>query len=73
VEALEAALADDRIDVRRSDLEPPSAVGVAGQDGVAVGALAMDRNDPQACWCWLVADNLRLVAENALAVGSEFL
>jgi aspartate-semialdehyde dehydrogenase len=73
VEALEAALADERIDVRRSDLEPPSAVAVAGQDGVAVGALAMDRNDPQACWCWLVADNLRLVAENALAVGSEFL
>jgi len=37
-----------------------------------VGAVAMDRNDPQACWCWLVADNLRLVAENAVAVGSEF-
>jgi len=73
VEAVESALTDDRIDVRRSDLEPPTAVGTAGQDGVAVGALAMDRNDPQACWCWLVADNLRLVAENAVAVGSEFL
>jgi hypothetical protein len=48
-------------------------VGVAGQDGVAVGAVAMDRNDPQACWCWLVADNLRLAAENAVAVGRQFL
>jgi len=71
VEALESALTHDRIDVRRSDLEPPTAVGAAGQDGVAVGALGMDRNDPQACWCWLVADNLRLVAENAVAVGRE--
>jgi aspartate-semialdehyde dehydrogenase len=49
VEAVELALADNRIDVRRSDLEPPTAVGAAGQDGVAVGAIAMDRNDPQAC------------------------
>jgi len=73
VEALESELADDRIDVRRSDLEPPTAVGIAGQDGVAVGAIAMDRNDPQACWCWLAADNLRLAAENAVAVGSQFL
>jgi len=73
VDAVESALTDDRIDVRRSDLEPPTAVGVAGQDGVAVGAVAMDRNDPQACWCWLAADNLRLAAENAVAVGSQFL
>jgi aspartate-semialdehyde dehydrogenase len=73
VEALESSLADDRIDVRRSELEPPTAVGFAGQNGVAVGALAMDRNHPRACWGWLVADNLRLVAENALAVGREFL
>jgi len=73
VEAVESALTDDRIDVRRSELEPPSAVGTAGQDGVTVGAIAMDRNDPQACWCWLVADNLRLAAENAVAVGNQFL
>jgi aspartate-semialdehyde dehydrogenase len=72
-EAVESALADERIDVRRSDLEPPTAVGMAGQDGIAVGAVAMDRNDPQACWFWLVADNLRLAAENAVAVGSQFL
>jgi aspartate-semialdehyde dehydrogenase len=73
VEAVESALTSNHIEVRRSDLEPPSAVGVAGQDGVAVGAVAMDRNDPQACWCWLAADNLRLAAENAVAVGSQFL
>jgi aspartate-semialdehyde dehydrogenase len=70
-DAVEAALAGEGIEVRRSDLEPPTAVGNAGQNGVAAGAIAMDRNNPQACWCWLVADNLRLAAENAVAVGSQ--
>ena len=73
VEAVESTLENEHIDVRKSDLEPPTSVGIAGQSGVAVGAVAMDRNAPQACWFWLVADNLRLAAENALAVGSQFL
>jgi aspartate-semialdehyde dehydrogenase len=73
VEALEASLSDGRIDVRGSDFEPPSSAGIAGQSGVTVGAVALDRNAPQACWFWVVADNLRLAAENAIAVGSQFL
>jgi aspartate-semialdehyde dehydrogenase len=73
VAAVESALAGDRIDVRHSDLEPPTSVGMAGQGGIAVGAVTMDRNAGQACWCWLAADNLRLAAENAVAVGSQFL
>ncbi|HLY19188.1 MAG TPA: Asd/ArgC dimerization domain-containing protein [Bryobacteraceae bacterium] len=72
VEAVESALEGEHIDVRKSDLDPPTSVGTAGQDGVAIGALVMDRNAPQACWCWLVADNLRLSAENAVAVGRQF-
>jgi aspartate-semialdehyde dehydrogenase len=72
-EAIESVLEDAHIDVRKSDLEPPTSVGIAGQSGIALGAVAMDRNAPQACWCWLVADNLRLAAENAVAVGSQFL
>ncbi len=51
--------------------EPPSNVGVAGQGGISVGAIAVDRNQPRACWFWLVADNLRLAAENAVAVAQE--
>ncbi len=73
VDAVESELTDERIDVRRADLEPPTAVGMAGHDGIAIGAVTMDRNDPQACWCWLVADNLRLAAGNAVAVGSQYL
>lgn len=72
-EAAETALVSGHIDVRGSDLEPPAAAGIAGQSGIAVGAVSMDRNAPQACWFWLVADNLRLAAENAVAVGKQLL
>jgi len=48
-------------------------VSHAGQSGIAVGAIAEDRNNPDACWFWVVADNLRLAAENAVAVAREFL
>jgi aspartate-semialdehyde dehydrogenase len=36
-----------------------------------VGAIALDRNNPEACWFWLVADNLRLTAENAVALARQ--
>lgn len=72
-DAVETVLTAEHMDMRRSDLEPPTPAGMAGQSGLAVGAVAMDRNAPQACWCWLVADNLRLAAENAVAVGGQFL
>jgi aspartate-semialdehyde dehydrogenase len=71
LEAIESGLASDWIDVRGAESEPPSNVGQAGEGGVAVGAIAEDRNDPNACWFWVVADNLRLLAENAVAVARE--
>ncbi len=67
------ALASPRVDVRDGDLEPPTNVGIAGQGGIAVGSIAIDRNSPAACWFWIVADNFRLVAENALDVLRSFL
>ena len=66
-----SGLAKAGIDVRPDD--PPSNVGIAGQSGLSVGAIAADRNNPRACWLWLVSDNLRLAAENALAVAKEIL
>jgi aspartate-semialdehyde dehydrogenase len=71
VEALESSLAFAAIDVRGAELEPPTNVGQAGQSGISVGAITPDRNDPEACWFWLVADNLRLSAENAVAVARQ--
>lgn len=73
VEALESSLAADSIEVRGADTEPPTNVGQAGQGGIAVGAIALDRNEPEACWFWLVTDNLRLLAENAVAVARQLL
>jgi aspartate-semialdehyde dehydrogenase len=69
--AIAHALEHAGVDVRRDD--PPSNVGAAGHNGVSVGAIAPDPNQPRACWLWMVADNLRLAAENALAAAKESL
>ena len=73
VEALESTLATDKIEVRGGDFEPPTNIGQAGQGGIAVGAIVPDRNAADACWFWIVADNLRLMAENAVAVATGIL
>ncbi|MFB3829168.1 MAG: Asd/ArgC dimerization domain-containing protein [Bryobacteraceae bacterium] len=70
---LEETIESDNIEVRAAGDAAPTAVGAAGRNGVSVGAIAVDRNHPQACWFWMVADNLRISAQNALAVASEFL
>ncbi len=70
---LAGALAGAHVDVRVKGEEAPSNVGMAGQSGIAVGAIAPDRNDARACWFWMAADNLRLAAENAVEVAREVL
>jgi len=67
VDALEWA----GFDVRPGD--PPTNAGAAGESGISAGAISADRNNPRAFWFWLVADNLRLAAENAVAVAQELL
>jgi aspartate-semialdehyde dehydrogenase len=71
MELLESWLATDGIEVRGGDFEPPSNVGQAGQGGIAVGAITADRNHAEAAWLWFVADNVRLAAENAVAVARQ--
>jgi aspartate-semialdehyde dehydrogenase len=71
VETLERGLASSQIDVRGKEHEPPTNVGVAGQGGITVGAIARDRNQARAYWFWMVADNLRIAAENAVEVARE--
>ncbi len=70
---VEDALATDPIDLRGPDVEPPDNVGIAGQSGVSVGAIAADRNNGNAVWIWAVVDNLRLVAESAAMIAREIL
>jgi aspartate-semialdehyde dehydrogenase len=71
--AIVKALESGQIDVRGAEHEPPTNAGIAGQGGISVGGIAPDRNDPRACWFWVVADNLRIVAESALEVARELL
>ncbi len=68
---IEDALNRDPVDVRSGDLEPPNNVGMAGQSGISVGAIAPDRNSSNAFWIWAAADNLRLMAENAALIAGE--
>jgi len=70
-DALAKQLTDSGLDVRTE--EPPSNVGMAGQSGLSIGAIAVDHNQPRASWFWLASDNLRLAAENAVAVAKETL
>jgi aspartate-semialdehyde dehydrogenase len=71
VEAISRVLSDGGVDVRTED--PPSNVGIAGQSGISTGAISVDTNNAHAYWFWVVADNLRLAAENAIAVSQEVL
>ncbi len=69
--SLEEALTGDWIDVRAGDVEPPDNAGIAGQSGISVGAITPDKNDGNAVWMWLAADNLRLTAETAALIVRE--
>jgi len=68
---VEDAMSHDLFDVRTGEQEPPNNVGVAGQSGIAVGAIAPDRNNGNAFWIWAAVDNLRLAAESAALIAGE--
>jgi aspartate-semialdehyde dehydrogenase len=70
---VEEALTGNLIDLRGADVEPPDNVGIAGQSGIAVGAIAPDRNSANAVWIWAAVDNLRLAAESAALIVREAL
>ena len=60
-------------DVRGADLEAPNNVGVAGQSGIAIGAISADRNSGNAFWIWAAVATLRLAAESAAMIAREAL
>ena len=68
VDDLEAALVSDWIDVRSHETEPPTNTGVAQQSGIQVGAVQFDRANPRAAWFFVAADNVKLMADNAVQV-----
>jgi aspartate-semialdehyde dehydrogenase len=62
------ALASAQIEVRESTQEPPNGIGAAGQSGLIAGDIRLDRNNPRAAWLWVVCDNLRMTADNAVTL-----
>ena len=73
VAAIEQTLSDTYVEVRAADTEPPNNVGIAGQNEITVGAIAVDRNHPNAIWIWMAVDNLRLTAQNAAMVVKDLI
>ena len=69
VAKLTKSLSSQRIDVRGKGETPPSNAGIAGQNGLSVGRIEADPRNPRAFWIWLVADNHRVVAENAVCLA----
>jgi len=73
VAAIEQTLSETFVEVRSRDVEPPNNVGVAGQNEIMVGAVSVDRNQPNAFWMWMALDNLRLTAQNAAMVVRDLI
>jgi len=72
LEAVARQLSSPLVDVRDEEQEPVSNVGAAGQSGITVSMKA-DRNHPRAVWFWIASDNLRMTADNAIAVAGSAL
>lgn len=70
-EAVLGALAANRIDIQAAAEDSPTNVGVAGTDGIIVGNVRRDRNIHRAFWFWIVTDNLRMSAGNAVELVKQ--
>lgn len=70
-EAAAAALAGERIKVRRSSHEPPTPVEVTGSSDILVDTITRDAEHSNGLWIWAVADNLHLGATNAVEIAAS--
>jgi len=66
-----AALAGERVRVRRLSQDSPTHVEVVGSSDILVDAVAIDATHPNGIWLWAVADNLRLAALNAVEIAES--
>ena len=63
------ALARPFREVRTEDEGPATNSAIAGESGLVLDRIILD--GPQSAWLWMAADNLRLVAENALLAAAS--
>ena len=57
----------------QSESPGPSPVGVVGTDTIHVGRIHRDENHPGAYALWIVADNLRIAASNAIHLAEQIM
>lgn len=69
-EAAIAALAGERVKVRRAHLDAPTPVEVTGSSDILVDSITLDGGHPHGLWVWAVADNLHLAAANAVELAA---
>jgi len=69
---LEKCLESDAVSVSATCDEPPSPVGVAGNDGIRIGGMKRDSLNPRGVWFWAASDNLRLAAVNAVVAAERY-
>ncbi len=70
-EAATAALAGERIKVRKPELDAPTPVEVTGSSDILVDRVSRDAAHPHGLWLWAVADNLHLAATNAVELAAS--
>ena len=70
-EAAAAALAGERIKVRKSSLDAPTPAEVTGSSDILVDSVSIDAEHPNGLWLWAVADNLHLAATNAVELAAS--
>jgi aspartate-semialdehyde dehydrogenase len=77
VEAVEAALEGEGIDVVAEESDPPSNLSAAGQEDImvlvraSIPSAAAAKGTGRRFWLWIAADNLKLGALNAIACAND--
>jgi aspartate-semialdehyde dehydrogenase len=64
------ALGGEHLEITRSDDQSPNAVEAAGQDNIMV-SVRRDAENPNGIWIWAAADNLRVLALNAIGCAEQ--
>jgi aspartate-semialdehyde dehydrogenase len=72
-ETLSRDLRGDLIDFWTQEQGVPSHLSAVGESGIVVGDVRPDPSVPNAYWIWMVADNLRMRAANAIATARIWL
>jgi aspartate-semialdehyde dehydrogenase len=73
VEELHQALTRAGVLLSKGDEPPLSNVSVAGESQMRLAPVEPDPLNPNGCWLWGAADNLRVAAVNAVAIAERLL